>query len=248
METDDAGDGGATAMSDGLRRSWRLFSAFRVEQTDPHRFYDLLARDSAELIARHHELSGATLLDVGAGPAEFADTFRERGAHYVAVDYDETVASVASGGLVGDAHRLPVRTGSVDVTFSSNLVEHVQEPWTVADEMVRVTRPGGVMFLSYTNWLSPWGGHETSPFHWISGPYAVRRYTRKHGHPPKNRIGENLFAVSVAWGLRWAAAHPDVQVVELRPRYLPRWTRLVLRIPALRELVTWNLLIILRRR
>lgn len=233
---------------DGLHRSWQLFSAFRVEQTDPDRFYGLLARDSADLIGRHHDLSGSTLLDVGAGPAEFADTFRERGAHYVAVDYDETVASVAAGGLVGDAHRLPVKTGSIDVTFSSNLVEHVQEPTTVADEMVRVTRPGGVMFLSYTNWLSPWGGHETSPFHWISGAYAIRRYTRKHGHPPKNRLGENLFAVSVGWGLKWATAHPDVEIVEVRPRYLPRWTRVILRVPVLREFVTWNLLIILRRR
>lgn len=235
-------------MNDGLRRSWRLFAAFRVEQTDPHRFYGLLARDSVALIERHHRLSGSTMIDIGAGPAEFADTFRDRGAHYLAVDHDPSVTSVAAGGIVGDAHRLPVADGAVDVVFSSNLIEHVQDPTTVADEMVRVTRPGGVVFLSYTNWLSPWGGHEASPWHWISGAYAIRRYTRKHGHPPKNRLGENLFAVSVAWGLRWAEAHPDVEIVEVRPRYLPRGSRLILRVPVLREFVTWNLLLILRRR
>ena len=235
-------------MSDGLRRSWRLFAAFRVEQTDPHRFYGLLARDSSVLIGRHQRLDGAVLVDVGAGPAEFADTFRGLGARYVAVDYDETVASVAAGGVVADAHRLPLADGSVDVTFSSNLIEHVQDAAMVADEMVRITRPGGTVFLSYTNWLSPWGGHETSPFHWISGRYAIERYTRKHGHPPKNRLGENTFAVSVAWGVRWATNHPDVEVLELRPRYLPRWARLLVRVPVLREFVTWNLLVILRRR
>lgn len=240
--------GRAVRVTDGLRRSWRLFAAFRVEQTDPGRFYGLLARDSIELIERHHALGGTTVLDIGAGPAEFADMFRSRGARYVALDHDETVASVATDGIVGDAHRLPVADSAVDLVFSSNMIEHVQRPSVVADEMARVTRPGGIIFLSYTNWLSPWGGHETSPWHWLGGAYAIRRYTRKHGHPPKNRLGENLFRVSVRWGLEWAAAHPDVDVVEVRPRYLPRWSRLILRVPVLRELVTWNLLLILRRR
>jgi SAM-dependent methyltransferase len=235
-------------VTDGLRRSWRLFAAFRVEQTDPARFYGLLARDSMALIERHHRLDSTTVLDIGAGPAEFAEAFRAHGAHYIALDHDESVPSVALHGIVGDAHRLPIADASVDLVFSSNMIEHVQHPTTVADEMVRVTRPGGIVFVSYTNWLSPWGGHETSPWHWVSGAYAIRRYTRKHGVLPKNRLGENLFAVSVRWGLDWAAAHPDVDIVDVRPRYLPRWTRLVLRVPVLRELVTWNLLMILRRR
>lgn len=233
---------------EGLRRSYRLFSAFRVEQSDPDRFYGALARDSAQLIERHQDMSGATLVDVGAGPAQFADVFRSHGAHYVAIDYDVTVASVADGGVVADAHRLPVRDGAVDIVFSSNLVEHVQSPQIVADEMVRATRPGGLVFISYTNWLSPWGGHETSPWHWVSGRYAIKRYTRKHGHPPKNRIGENLFAVSVAWGMDWAQAHPDVEILEARPRYLPRWCRFIVHVPGLRELASWNLLLVLRRR
>jgi SAM-dependent methyltransferase len=233
---------------EGLRRSYRLFSAFRVEQTDPDRFYGLLASDSAELIQQHHDLDGSTVLDLGAGPAQFAAVFREAGAHYVAIDYDVTVASVADGGVVADAHQLPVRDGSVDIVFSSNLVEHVRDPQVVADEMVRAVRPGGLVFLSYTNWLSPWGGHETSPWHLVSGPYAIRRYTRKHGHRPKNRLGENLFAVSAGWGMRWAAQHPDVEVVEARPRYLPRWCRFIVHVPGLRELASWNLLLVLRRR
>jgi SAM-dependent methyltransferase len=235
-------------MDDGLRRSWRLFAAFRVEQSDPHRFYGLLARDSMALIERHHVLDGTTVLDIGAGPSEFAEAFVERGARYVALDHDETVPSVAEHGIVADAHRLPIADGSLDLVFSSNMIEHVHHPSVAADEMVRVTRPGGIVFISYTNWLSPWGGHETSPWHWLGGGYAMRRYTRRMGRPPKNRIGENMFAVSIRWGLEWAQAHPDVDVVELRPRYLPRWTRLVLRVPVLREFVTWNLLMILRRR
>ena len=233
---------------DGLRRSWALFSAFRVEQSDPERFYGLLADDSVDLIARHQSCDGALLLDLGAGPAQFAQRFNAAGATYVAIDHDEGVDSVSQGGIVADAQLLPVTSGSIDIAFTSNLIEHVLRPADVADEMVRVTRPGGLIVISYTNWLSPWGGHETSPFHWISGDFAIRHYKRKHGYPPKNRIGVNLFDVSVAWGMDWAFHNPDVDVLEARPRYLPRWCRFIVRVPVLREFLSWNLLLILRRK
>ena len=33
-----------------------------------------------------------------------------------------------------------------------------------------VSRGRGVVFLSWTTWLSPWGGHETSPWHYLGAP------------------------------------------------------------------------------
>jgi hypothetical protein len=57
-----------------------------------------------------------------------------------------------------------------------------------------------------------------------------------------------MFAASVADGLRWLRSRPDLEILELRPRYLPRWSAFVLRVPGLRELVTWNLWIVVRRR
>lgn len=231
----------------GVRRSVRLFSAFLVEQADPHRFYTELADDSVALLREHTDLSGRTVLDVGAGPGEFARAFRGAGAGYVPVDHDPHVPSVRDGGVVGDAASLPVADGSVDVVFSSNVWEHVREPEAVADELLRVTRPGGLVFLSYTNWLSPWGGHETSPWHWLGGRRAIRRYERRHGHPPKNRVGETLHKVSVRRGLDWAKG-ADAEVLAARPRYLPDGAAGLLRVPGLREVATWNLLLILRRR
>ncbi|AKU16781.1 class I SAM-dependent methyltransferase [Luteipulveratus mongoliensis] len=232
----------------GVGRSVRLFSSFLVEQTDPTRFYGTLAQDSVELLSEWTDLNGQVVLDVGAGPREFADAFRATGARYVPVDHDPGVASVGDGGLVATAAALPLADQSVDLVFSSNLWEHVREPEQVADEMVRVVRPGGLVFLSYTNWLSPWGGHETSPWHWLGGERAARRYERKHGHPPKNTVDQTLFRVSVAQGLRWARSQPDVDVLVARPRYLPDRAEHLLRVPGLRELLTWNLLLILRRR
>jgi SAM-dependent methyltransferase len=236
----------------GLRRSVALLRAFRVEQTEPDVFYGLLARDSVRLIGRHVPLAGQRLLDVGAGPVQFAAAFAAAGARYTAVDADaaellgprpDGTAAVAARG-----ERLPVGDGAVDICFSSNVVEHVPAPWRFGDELARVTRPGGLVVISYTNWLSPWGGHECSPWHYLGGYVATERYGRRYGHPPKNQYGIGLFPVSVAAGLHWARAHPAADLVEARPRYLPRWAAPVVRVPGLREVLTWNLWLVLRRR
>lgn len=235
-----------------LARSWRLFSAFRVEQSDPDRFYGLLAADSAAQVAAYASLEGAWVLDVGGGPGYFAEAFRQRGAAYTALDADAGELSGRGapepGTVMGSGMELPFADASFDVTYSSNVLEHVPDPWRMADEMVRVTRPGGTVFLSYTLWWGPWGGHETSPWHYLGGHRAARRYERVHGRKPKNVFGESLFAVSAGSGLAWACSRSDVDLVAALPRYLPRWAWWVLRVPLLREVVTWNLAIVLRRR
>jgi len=149
--------------------------------------------------------------------------------------------------IVASATRMPIASGAVDVCFSSNVLEHVRDWSAMLAEMVRVTRPGGIVFVTFTNWLSPYGGHETSPWHYLGGDRAAARYQRKHGKMPKNRFGDSLYPVSVAEALGWARSAQGVVVVDAVPRYLPGWTRPLLRVPMLREFLTWNLLLVLRR-
>ena len=240
------------ARSATLSRSVSLFRAFLLEQSAPDHFYGVLAADSVEQLSAHVPLDGATVLDVGGGPGYFADAFRGAGATYVGLEPDagELVARGAPepGTLRASGEALPVRTGAVDVCYSSNVLEHVRSPWTMADEMVRVTRPGGTVYLSFTPWLSPHGGHETAPWHYLGGGRARRRFRRRNGREPKNRFGESLFPVGVGAALRWARACPDADVVAAYPRYHPRWATWVVRVPGLREIVAWNLVIVLRRR
>lgn len=235
-----------------LRRSVRLFGDFRVEQTDPARFYRALAEDSVAQLSRYVSLDGAVLLDVGGGPGYFRDAFQRAGATYFALDADvgelAGLGEIAAGTVVGSGMCLPFADASVDVCYSSNVLEHVPDPWLMADEMLRVTRPGGIVFLSYTVWHGPWGGHETSPWHYLGGMRARRRYRRTHGHEPKNRFGESLFAVTVRDGVAWAGRQSAGEVLAVMPRYNPRWSHWLSRVPALRELVTWNLVVVLRKR
>jgi SAM-dependent methyltransferase len=236
-----------------LARSRALLQAFSYEQSDPARFYSLLAADSARQVAHYTPLERRTLLDVGGGPGYFADAFRALGATYIGLDADAGELSlhgreVAEGTVLGSGMALPFRTGSLDVVYSSNVLEHVDRPELMADEMVRVTKPGGTVFLSYNNWLAPNGGHETAPWHYLGGKRAADRYALKTGTRPKNEFGESLFKTSVAQMLRWLDRQDGVEVIDVLPRYHPSWARWIVKVPLAREVGTWNLLMVLRKR
>lgn len=241
-----------------LARSLRLLAAFRFEQSDPDRFYGALADDTAAMVGDLWRsvsgtgMSGLTLLDVGGGPGYFATAFTEAGVRYVGVEPDPRemhAAAPRTGAPAGTFVRasgtaLPFADDSVDICLSSNVAEHVAQPWRLGDEMLRVTRPGGLVVLSYTVWLGPFGGHEMGLTHYLGGYRAAQRYTRKHGHRPKNDYGSSLFAVHARDGLRWAEG--TGALIAAFPRYHPRWAWWLTRVPGLREFLVSNLVLVLR--
>ncbi|MCX4433639.1 class I SAM-dependent methyltransferase [Streptomyces mirabilis] len=232
-----------------FRRSFALFRAFMREQDDPEGCYSLLARDAADQVEAYGGIEGRTVVDVGGGGGYFTAEFRRRGAQAYLFEPDvrELGAKPDGSAVVADGYLLPLADGVADVTFSSNVLEHVADPQTFLSELVRVTRPDGLIYVSFTNWLSPWGGHEWAPWHYLGAERARARYHRRTGKPAKHTLGENLFAVHIGPTLRQVRARDDVTVVSARSRYWPLLASAVTRAPGLREFATWNLLLILRR-
>lgn len=244
-------DARARRRRSGLLRSVRLFRLFRHEQLDPELFYSALAEDAVDQVSGYAAVAGQTVIDVGGGAGYFTAAFRRRGAHCYLVEPDlaelRSGSQMPAGAILADGYWLPVASGSADICFSSNVLEHVPDPLGLVEEMIRVTRPGGVIYVSFTNWYSPWGGHEMSPWHLLGAKLAERRYLSRHGRPPKHAVGRNLFRLHVGPTLRLWRSRSDVEVVAALPRYYPEWCRAVLHIPLLREVATWNLLLVLRR-
>ncbi|WP_407696820.1 class I SAM-dependent methyltransferase [Streptomyces dysideae] len=233
-----------------VRRSLVLFRAFLHEQDDPASCYSLLARDAVDQVeACGGPVAGRTVVDVGGGSGYFTEEFRRRGAdaYLFEPDVRELGEKAPDGAVIADGYLLPLRDGVADVTFSSNVLEHVADPQTFLSELARVTRPGGLIYVSFTNWLSPWGGHEWAPWHYLGAERARARYRRRTGRPAKHTLGENLFAVHIGPTLRQVRARDDVTVVSARSRYWPFLAETVVKAPGIREVATWNLLLILRR-
>jgi SAM-dependent methyltransferase len=234
-----------------LARSVRLLRLFRLEQTHPDIFYSSLAEDAVNQVARYADIAGQTVLDIGGGAGHFTAAFRARGANCYLFEPDRAEllsrGDIPAGAILANGYWLPAADAAADICFSSNVLEHVADPVGLVEEMIRATRPGGLIYLSFTNWYSPWGGHEMSPWHLLGARFAERRYRRRYGRPPKHTLGENLFRQHVGPTLRQLRARRDVTLVEALPRYYPWWCKAVVRVPLVREFATWNLLLILRR-
>jgi SAM-dependent methyltransferase len=230
------------------RTLWRLW---RAEQQDPEPFYRYLAAEAvADLDRRHGPLHGQTIVDVGCGPGWYTRAFRDAGAAVIPVDNDPAELNLPGGppegAMIADATALPLTDGSVDGAFCSNLLEHTPESAPVIAEIERVLRPGGWGYISWTNWYSPWGGHDMSPYHYLGPRLGPRLYERRHGPPRKNPYGAGLWARHIGPTLREVRARPGLEIERVEPRYWPQ-LRLACRVPGLRELVTWNCVIRVRR-
>ena len=132
-------------------------------------------------------------------PGYFGDAFEARAP----TTSPSTPTSVSSpAGLdprrtvIGDGMRLPFRDDAVDVCYSSNVPEHVPEPWRMADEILRVTRPGGLVYISYTVWFGPGAARRPRPGTTSTGRRAGRATAGARAPNRKNEYGESLFPVT----------------------------------------------------
>lgn len=90
--------------------------------------------------------AGARILEFGSGTGEQARYLADCGFDVVAIDLatsnyaDERVYPIRNY----DGRHIPLEDGSVDVIFSSNVLEHVENLGEICAEFRRVLRPRGV--------------------------------------------------------------------------------------------------------
>lgn len=102
-------------------------------------------------------LSGARVLDVGCGDAGVLIALAEAGADASGVEPFEP--SVARGRVRAEEHgvqvelrqgvgeSLPFPDGHFDLVILDNVLEHVEDRERTLDEITRVLRPGGILYL-----------------------------------------------------------------------------------------------------
>ena len=167
------------------------------------------ATSAAGLLKQAEALVGGTgtLLDIGAGRGELLQAGVEQGWKVVGIEPSTTFAEhVTRSGI--EVRQDPVEqcsfpSSSFDVVILAAVLEHLYNPNETVQEIARILRPGGALFLDVPNeqglyfrlgnlyqklrgrdWvvnLAP----TFSPFHVFGfGPKSLQRLLSKHGFTP----------------------------------------------------------------
>lgn len=226
-----------------------LFRLFLSEKKDPGPFYEAIATRSIDSFP--FPLAGLRVLDLGSGGGFYARAMADAGASVTAADLAiQDVRAAREKGLVAlvcDGTQLPFPERTFDGVLCSNMLEHTPVPGQILDEINRVLVPGGWAWVSWTNWYSPWGGHEIVPLHYLGPKLGLRAWRALFGEPRKNVPFEELWPTHIGTTLAHVRQNSNLELLDAVPRYYPsqRW---ILKMPGLREVLTWNCLLLLRRR
>ena len=242
---------------DGLPRLLALIRAQRMRSDNRTLAEDIIATDFMTQIVGRATIFNRDVLEIADTDNEFYLGLMERGAIVTRMRPELTVnrrigEAMRSRVSPSDATKfsapnIPSDDDSFDTVVATNIMAMSPRPSVTLNELARVLRPGGTLYLQQILWWSPSGGRETSPWHLLSGKFARRRYQRSHGYAPAHFYGENLFRVSLGSMLRAAKRHPDFAIVSMHPRYGRATSRWVLRLPLVREFLTLNVTIILEK-
>ena len=100
-----------------------------------YRYHPDLRKPPTSVLFDHIDGAPPLTLSVGGGPYRVGD--------------DEITLNIGlfpNVDLVADAHDIPVADNTFDAVFSLAVLEHVADPYRVVGEMIRVLKPGGVLY------------------------------------------------------------------------------------------------------
>ncbi|GAA4128930.1 class I SAM-dependent methyltransferase [Actinomadura keratinilytica] len=189
------------------------------------------------------DLRGKRVLDVAGGDGYWAGRARRRGAQAVSIDlsrkkmlYGRTLAD-APALVECDALRLPFGDATFDAILSVCAIEHFDDGGTSLDEMARVLKPGGEIFMSADvlsradSWPKLRDAHKAK-YH-VQHTYTHETLRRlmdergldllRHSYQFRTAAAERLYLSLSAYGGRvgFNAAAPLVPLVALSDRRAP---------------------------
>ena len=113
-------------------------------------------------------------VDVGCGNMPYAHLFGK----YTGVELDFLRYETMPPDICGSALDLPITDVSVDTVFSSQVLEHVTEPWRMIAEMARILKPEGYFILTAPH---IWGLHEVPRDYYRFTPHGLQFLVERVG-------------------------------------------------------------------
>jgi 2-polyprenyl-3-methyl-5-hydroxy-6-metoxy-1,4-benzoquinol methylase len=214
-----------------LERAYSFRSGYQVQKAfvfpEGHRFRRKLVRAINEI---KRFVPDGRLLDVGCSNGEFCVLARRSGFSPVGVELNRDTAAIAKmNGIevrIGTLEKAKFAKAGFDAAYLGDVIEHVPDPGGFMEELARIVRKDGVIFIKTPNheaffpratyWLSrhlgiPWS-HPTPPHHLNQfSPKSLEILLKKYGfsakesHYTKCRLLYELGATGVPSDFRKAA-------------------------------------------
>jgi len=158
--------------------------------------------------------TGSTILDVGAGTSRFGLVLKERGFQVTLVDISERLEHDAI--LFGmkfihaDAQSLSnlSNRGEYSIVHAAHVIEHVESPKTFLNDLLSLSKPGGVVHISFP----------------CVDSFLVKLRAERwlSGFEPRHLILPSMEAIT-----NWLELHKEVEKVEwsmeANPRDVASW-------------------------
>lgn len=213
-------------------------------------FYRLQAVDAIAWLQRQGVKVNTTtrVLDLGCGSGVFGGELVRLGGQVTFADERNWLASALAGAPFHAINLDQDALGSLgryDLVICSNVLEHLARPERLLGAAADLLEPAGHFYLSWTNWLSPWGGHDFSPFHYLGPRLGPRVWDRWVKRPRQLEPFRNLYPTYIGATLRALRRNPGLRIRRVAPRYYPELAWLM-RVPVLREFLAWNCAVLLQ--
>jgi len=223
-----------------------------LKKQDDTAFYFIQAEDAVRWIESCGVALGpkSRVLDIGCGHGVFGEQFRKRGCEVVFSDVENLLAPHLAGSpfRAFDIDREDIsKLGEYDLVLCSNVYEHLTKPRQFLDNVHKILSPQGKLYLSWTNWLSPWGGHEFSPFHYLGPNLGHRVYDRIVKKPRKHTPFVCLFPTYIGAVMKHIRRSPNLRMSRVAPRYYTEFS-FIMRLPIVREFLAWNCAMLIERK
>jgi len=131
-----------------------------------------------------------TLVDIGSGLAPYKPFFVNV-KEYLTIDKYDYYGFKPD--IIGDALNIPLKNSTVDSIFSSQVLEHVNDPKKMVDEIYRVLKKKGVCILT-THMAQVIHGEPYDYFRFTE--YGLKELFKKFSHIEIKPNGGALLAIS----------------------------------------------------